>query len=360
VSFDFSAQLPLSRHAIDRDHAARGATDLIDRLWADAATRVLPLWRGRALLVGDQAASADAVTDAWAPGFSGAVRLDLLSPDRVAEPTLRVYLGRSLDVDSAEPVGTPLVAARLSDEEAVALQPDESQWVVLRTVADTLSDRDAGAFAEALGVVNWHESHTHCPRCGAATSVEDSGWTRRCPVDGSQVFPRTDPAVIVLITDRDDRVLLGSNAMWENNRYSLLAGFVEPGESLEAAVLREMHEESGLRVTDATYIGSQPWPFPASIMCGFTARLADDQPATDLIPDGEEILDLRWFSRADLRAEGDRILLPGPSSIARALLDRWLDDDKPNDHKPDDEAVATDSIAESASDSRRNSRQERR
>ncbi|GAA3872219.1 hypothetical protein GCM10022381_14110 [Leifsonia kafniensis] len=245
-----------------------------------------------------------------------------------------VYLGRSLDADSAEPVGTPIIAARLSDDVAAALHPDESQWVSLRTVAATLSDRDAGAFAEAIGVVNWHDSHTHCPRCGAATAVEDSGWTRRCPLDGSQVFPRTDPAVIVLITDNDDRVLLGSNAMWENNRYSLLAGFVEPGESLEAAVLREMHEESGLRVTDATYRGSQPWPFPASIMCGFTARLADDQSPADLLPDGEEILDLRWFSRAELRAEATSILLPGPSSIARALLDRWLNEDLSEEPTP--------------------------
>jgi NAD+ diphosphatase len=138
------------------------------------------------------------------------------------------------------------------------------------------------------------------------------------------VFPRTDPAVIVLITDADDRILLGSNAMWENNRYSLLAGFVEPGESLEAAVIREIHEESGLHVTDAVYLGSQPWPFPASIMCGFTARLADGQKADALFPDGEEILDLRWFSREDLLAGLDDIVLPGRSSIARAMVENWL------------------------------------
>ncbi|MGO4104919.1 NAD(+) diphosphatase [Leifsonia sp. YAF41] len=327
MSFDFSAQLPLSRHAIDRDHAARGNTDLIVQLWADAATRVVPLWRGRALLA--------------APGTAGAEapRLDLLSPDQLGDITLCVYLGRSLDPSSFEPVGTPIVAAVVNDDSAALLQPDESRWASLRTVAATLSDRDAGAFAEAVGVVNWHDSHTHCPRCGTATDVEDSGWTRRCPQDGSQVFPRTDPAVIVLITDDDDRVLLGSNAMWENNRYSLLAGFVEPGESLEAAVIREMHEESGMRVTDATYLGSQPWPFPASIMCGFTARLAADQSPVALVPDGEEILDLRWFSRADLRAEGESILLPGPSSIARALLDRWLAEGHDDDSTGIDDAA---------------------
>ena len=154
-------------------------------------------------------------------------------------------------------------------------------------------------------------------------------------MDGSQVFPRTDPAVIVLITDHDDRILLGSNAMWENNRYSLLAGFVEPGESLEAAVLREMYEESGLRVTDPVYLGSQPWPFPASIMCGFTAKLADGQDASHLVPDGEEILDLRWFSRDELRGSLDSIILPGRSSIARAMVENWFGEPLETGHQPE-------------------------
>ncbi|TFB51259.1 NAD(+) diphosphatase [Cryobacterium tagatosivorans] len=309
MSFAFTTRLPLSRHAVDRDHAARANPELFDALWADARTRVLPIWNGRALTT--------------EPGEADA-RLALLAPDRVPRSDLRLYLGLSLDDDSVEPVGTPLVAAQLGDEEARALEPDESRWISLRGLATALSDRDAGAFAEALGLLNWHQSHTHCPRCGTATLVEDSGWTRRCPSCGSQVFPRTDPAVIVLITDASDRVLLGSNAMWENNRYSLLAGFVEPGESLEAAVIREMFEESGLRVTDPVFTGSQPWPFPASLMCGFTARLADDQPAGGLLPDGEEILELRWFSRDELRAATDSVILPGPSSIARAMLEQWL------------------------------------
>ena len=129
----------------------------------------------------------------------------------------------------------------------------------------------------------------------------------------------------MLITDADDRLLLGSNALWENDRYSLLAGFVEPGESLEAAVIRESFEESGLRVTDATYLGSQPWPFPASIMCGFTARVDASQDPAELAPDGAEILDLRWFTRQELRsAEASWLKLPGSSSIAHFLIERWL------------------------------------
>jgi NAD+ diphosphatase len=124
------------------------------------------------------------------------------------------------------------------------------------------------------------------------------------------------------VTDADDRLLLGSNAQWESNRYSLLAGFVEPGESLEAAVEREVYEESGIRVTDPVYRGSQPWPFPASLMIGFTARI-DDTIESELTPDGAEILDLRWMSHDELYAARNEIALPGPTSIARALIEEW-------------------------------------
>ena len=314
MSFTFTTRLPLSRHAVDRDHLSRAIPELFDQLWADTATRVLPVWHGKILLAPNDATSA--------------ARLALLPPTSVMmsreNPGLRVYLGRSLPTDLPEPTGTRIVAAQLDDDAAARLEPDETRWVNLRTVATVLNDRDAGLFTEALGVLNWHVSHAHCPRCGAATVVEEAGWVRRCPVDNSQVFPRTDPAVIVLITDADDRILLGSNAMWENNRYSLLAGFVEPGESLEAGVIREMFEESGLRVTDPAYVGSQPWPFPASVMCGFTARLADGQRARDLLPDGAEILALRWFTRQELVDAGEWMLLPGPSSIAHAMIERWL------------------------------------
>jgi len=316
MSFAFTTRLPLSRHAVDRDHIERTAPGLFDTLWADASTRVLVLWHGRALVAlplpqGERYASARP-------------RLSLIAPDRIPADALRVYLGRSLADDEREPAGTRLAAVTLSDEQAAALEPDETRWVGLRAIVTDLSDRDAGLFTEALGVLNWHASHARCPRCGSETTSQDGGWVRRCAACGNQVFPRTDPAVIVLITDGQDRLLLGSNALWENNRYSLLAGFVEPGESLEAAVVREMFEESGLRVTSPEYLGSQPWPFPASIMCGFTARLADDQLADDLVPDGQEILDLRWFTRQELRDGSEWLILPGPSSIAHAMIEQWL------------------------------------
>jgi NAD+ diphosphatase len=144
---------------------------------------------------------------------------------------------------------------------------------------------------------------------------------RRDPVSNTEVFPRTDAAIIVGVVDADDRILLGSNALWEKNRFSLLAGFVEPGESFEAAVIREVFEESGIRVTDPVYLGSQPWPFPASIMVGFRA-IVDPALTSTLTPDGAEILDVRWFTRDEIR-DGVDVILPGTTSIARAIIEEW-------------------------------------
>lgn len=317
------AALPLSRHAIDRDHAARSRPALFDELWEAPTTRVLALWNGRALLTPESVAAATPSADGWSAPDAGPAALDLLPVERVTAALLRVYLGRTLVDVPGEPAGSAIVLEVLTDAAAGELEPDEGRWGNLRTVATALSDRDAGLFTEALAIANWHASHTHCPRCGTPTVVEQAGWVRRCFEDGSEVFPRTDPAVIVTVLDADDRLLLGSNAMWEHSRYSLLAGFVEPGESFESAVEREIFEEAGVRVVDARYKGSQPWPFPASVMVGMSARLADDQAPAALTPDGEEILDLRWFSRYELWAAREQVILPGRSSIARALIEDW-------------------------------------
>lgn len=189
----------------------------------------------------------------------------------------------------------------------------------LRDVGALLSGRDAGLFVATVALANWHSTHRHCPRCGTPTESVDAGWVRRCTADGSDHFPRTDPAVIVLVHDGGDLCLLGRQPVWPPGRYSTLAGFVEPGESLEHAVVREIREESGVVVDDVTYRGSQPWPFPASLMLGFEARAASGEAA---VIDGE-LEDVQWFSRDDLRA--GRPLLPPPASIAHWLITGWLE-----------------------------------
>ncbi len=284
---------------MDRDHLAREREDLFEELWADPATRLLPIFQGSALL-------------------SSPTSLALLPVDAIPVSELKVYLGRSLSTTSPEPVGTPIVAVLLADAGHLA----EAEWGNLRSLGSTLSDRDAGMLVEALGVLNWHASHRFSPRTGEPTIVQKGGWVRRDPISNTEVFPRTDAAIIVGITDADDRLLLGSNALWESNRYSLLAGFVEPGESLESAVQREVLEESGIHVIDPVYLGSQPWPFPASLMLGFIAKV-DPDFGTDTTPDGTEILDLRWFSRDELTTALTDIKLPGPTSIARAIIEEW-------------------------------------
>ncbi|MEO8908526.1 MAG: NAD(+) diphosphatase [Microbacteriaceae bacterium] len=316
----WQAQLPLARAAADRDAGRRTHPALFDELLADPTTRLLPLWGGRALLA---ASSPDAASPDAASQLQEAAALALLPTDAATSALVRVYLGLTLEASASEPAGTPVIAVVLTDAAAAQLEPDESRWANLRSVAARLSDRDAGLFTEALAIANWHASHTHCPRCGTPTVVEQGGWLRRCLVDDNEVFPRTDPAIIAAVLDNDDRLLLGSNALWENNRWSLLAGFVEAGESFESAVLREILEEAGVRVVDPEYLASQPWPFPASIMVGFRCRIADTQDPEALRPDGEEILALRWFSRERLWQERDELLLPGGSSIAHSIVADW-------------------------------------
>ncbi|MGO4493683.1 NAD(+) diphosphatase, partial [Arthrobacter sp. 2YAF22_2] len=163
--------------------------------------------------------------------------------------------------------------------------------------------------------------HIHCPRCGAATVPEAGGWVRRCPADNSEHYPRTDPAIIVTVVGPDGRLLLGGGGPLDSRNYSTLAGFVEPGESLEQAVIREIGEEVGVRVTASQYLGSQSWPFPASLMLGFTATTSD----TEARPDGVEVTRARWFSRAELQeaVSSGEIVISSRLSIARALIEHW-------------------------------------
>jgi NAD+ diphosphatase len=216
----------------------------------------------------------------------------------------------------------------------VTIEPVGGDWLTLRDIGPSMDDLEAGLFTSAVALEQWHQRHTHCPLCGTPTLESNGGWTRTCPNDGTDHFPRTDPAVIMLIHDGGDRALLGRGAQWPAGRFSTLAGFVEPGESLEAAVAREVFEEVGVRVNDIVYVASQPWPFPSSLMLGFGGRL-DGDPGIRLDP--VEMAEAAWFTRAEVQQVADlvdagtdpdpvaRLQAISPKlSISRYLIDRWL------------------------------------
>jgi NAD+ diphosphatase len=193
----------------------------------------------------------------------------------------------------------------------------------LRDLAPVLSQADGGMIAHAVALLNWHRRHRFCANCGAPSESREAGHIRRCPVCGTEHHPRTDPVVIMLVHD-GDRAILGRQAHWPPGRYSALAGFVEPGESLEEAVAREVREETGARVDEIAYRSSQPWPFPGSLMLGFIARWTSGEPA---IGDGE-LEDVRWFTREEI-ASGS-VKLPPRQAIARRLIEDWLGREAPD------------------------------
>jgi NAD+ diphosphatase len=289
--------LALARGTLDRVGERRRDDAWLAEAWADPRSRVLVVEDGKVLVRPDPA-------------------LVLLRPDQ-APGGERYLLG--VDTDGVAFFG---VSAPLPPVEGT--QPAD-----LRRTGALLSDRDAGLLTQAVALQNWHATHTHCPRCGARTTPASAGHTRICAADGSEHFPRTDPAVIMLVHD-DERILLASSATWPARRVSILAGFVEAGESLEQAVIREVREEVGVTVRDCRYLGSQPWPLPRSLMLGFFARADEGQ---ELRVDGQEIMSARWYTRAELLAatESGEILLPGAISIARQLIESWYGGRLPGD-----------------------------
>lgn len=240
-------------------------------------------------------------------------RVALFAPDDVA------HLAVGLHLFLGEADGVAYLAAVLAD---AGTEPDlEVDWAGLRGLDQP--DLAQGLVVEAIALAQWHAVHTRCPRCGAETEVTQGGWVRRCPVDDSNHFPRTDPAVIMAITDADDRLLLARGTQWGTGRRSVLAGFVEPGEGLEQAVVRETLEEVGVIVDPESveYRGSQSWPLPASLMLGFRARAA----TTRLVRQEDEIAEADWFTREEVAtavADGN-LGLPGRTSIARSLIEDW-------------------------------------
>ncbi|MFA7323262.1 MAG: NAD(+) diphosphatase [Candidatus Nanopelagicales bacterium] len=229
-----------------------------------------------------------------------------------------------------DPEGTSYVALHIDDRSIV---PGEQFWMGLRDAARDLPDVQAAAFVSAVGIDNWRRKHQRCTVCGEVLVVTSAGWTLRCATDELDHFPRTDPAIIVLVRDVEDRALLGRHANWRGGWMSTIAGFVEPGESAEAAVRREVFEETGVVIgpdADAlTYLGSQPWPFPASLMMGYHA-LAQD---TTINVDHDEIAEAVWFSREEMRAacESGELRLPPNTSISRQLIERWYGEALPGD-----------------------------
>jgi NAD+ diphosphatase len=307
--------LPLARSAVDRDNALRTTPQLLNQLWQDDAVRVLVLWDGKTLLEGSAGAPS--------PQLRLLATRDLDSIRAAGSVEIEAYLGFTIEAEGQIAANTRILLAAVDTAGAMEVESDPEFWHGLRKTGAGLSARDAGLYAEALALINWHQTHLYCPRCGEATQVIQAGWVRDCPVDGHQIFPRTDPAIIVSVIDDQDRILLGSQGVWEENRWSVLAGFVEPGESLAAAVAREVFEESGVRVIAPEYLGSQSWPFPYSLMVGFTAKVDPAHRDLELTPDGEEIEKLRWFSREEIAAELDQLILPGKLSIAGALIEHW-------------------------------------
>ena len=311
--------LALARGTVDRVTEKRTDTEWLDAAWQDPGTRVLVVSDGQALVRADDE------------------HVELVFvPPRQAPPGTRFLLGQDADAvvyfgvagDLPDPPGSP--DPSVPGSPAPAPSPPRSpapapsvRVASLREVGTLLGDRDAGLLTHAVALANWHVTHTHCPVDGAPTVSAPGGHFTVCPRDGTEHFPRTDPAVIMLVTDPDDRCLLARNAAWPGRRVSILAGFVEPGESVEQAVIREVAEETGIKVTNVRYVGSQPWPMPRSLMLGFRA----DAPAGQAITvDHDELAEAYWFSRDELLAaiEAREIALPPPVSIARHIIESWF------------------------------------
>jgi NAD+ diphosphatase len=280
----------LSRTAHDRGH--------LERLLPDPA-RGKPV---QVLLVDDQRN---------VPVHEGPQGPELVYEERSAYPEGAIYLG--------EADGVPYAALRTPRPDTVGGRPVDT-WTGLRQVGAQLGDLDAGLLSQAIGIIEWHERNRFSPITGAPTTVVRAGWAQHDPESGREVFPRTDPAVIMLVHDGGDRCVLGRQAAWPAGRFSILAGFVEPGESAEAAVAREVAEEVGIGVTDVRYVSSQPWPFPQSLMLGYVARATD----LELQVDDDEIEEARWFTRDELRSGTGPQALPPNVSIARHIIDRWV------------------------------------
>ena len=307
--------------ALDRAQLLRGDVQALNLAWTQA--KVLPFWRGRPLTEGE----GDSKTLAWLPSahplFATTTAPIFLGQDGGQDgghPCFAVDISATLTAPSAPPAG-PFDTAR---QPHPALPPTQG-FADLRAVMAVLSPRQAELVAMAKALLEWHRTHGFCATCGVASTVTMGGWQRLCPACGTPHFPRTDPVVIMLVT-RGNRVLLGRSPGWPEGMYSLLAGFVEPGETIEAAVRREVAEETGVRIGAVDYLASQPWPFPASLMIGCRAEAETDA----ITLDPAELDDALWLPREEMvqvfSGTHPRIRPSRRGSIAQFILNAWLAD----------------------------------
>lgn len=308
--------------ALDRRADLRAQPDALGALMARDDAGVVPVWRGKPLVV---RAGEDIALGRLRPGHAAL-------EDTVEPP---VFLGLddgrpvwAADISGWTPEDVDLSTLGLFLDPSEQHHPqigDDMRFAELRAIMTRLDARNAELAATAKAVLGWHESHRFCSRCGSRSRIAVAGWQRICPDCGAHHFPRTDPVVIMLIVEGND-VLLGRSPGWPEGMYSLLAGFVEPGESLEAAVRREVFEETAVTVGQVDYLASQPWPFPASLMFGCIGQATSRRITVD--PD--EIEDALWVGRerlaAAFRGEDETILPARPGAIARFLLENWLAD----------------------------------
>ena len=295
-------KLPLASEAVDRSGELRTKPDELAKLWKSA--RILHFASGK----------------------------------------FRVKPNYELDFQSAEQIAKLRKDAKFADGEELFLGIDNGisyfawcsdamdfesfetleNYQTLRTLGDFLTQLEMGLAIHSQAIANWHHTHQFCARCGAPTLSANGGSLRKCSTDGSEHYPRTDGAVIVLVKDDKDRVLLGRQKVWPEKRFSCFAGFVEPGESFEQTVLREVFEESGIKADEITYLGSQPWPFPASIMISFSAIATNPAAAK---ADGEEIEEIIWLTREEMCAAiaNQSLTLPPGMSVARKMIEFWYE-----------------------------------
>ena len=278
--------LPLSRSRLDRAAHLRSDSAGLEELWR--AAKVISI-------VGDKFKTSE----------SGLAYIDPISAQGE-----RYFLG-------LDETGTPYFVSHQNSAD-IELQDFHS----LRTIGAKLNDLEIGAAVHALALTQWHDAHQRCAKCGETTHPTFAGAVRECDKCGASHHPRTDPAIIVLVKDNQDRILLGRQKIWPAKRFSTFAGFVEPGESFESCVIREVDEECGGKVTEMKYLGSQPWPFPASIMIAYEAIISNPETVKE---DGEEIEEIIWLTREELKSKtssGD-LLLPPVISVARAMINAW-------------------------------------